>query len=113
MAIPEIDQIKRCEEEVADLISTAHSRKTLAIEEAEREGDDLVRIRLKDAENRLRDERERAEKEVSNFHVQIIDQSRKKAAQLRDEAEQLKHKAVWHLIQLITGERDVLSSTNE
>jgi len=103
MAIPEIDQIKRSEEEAASLIEAARHRKILAIEEAKREGNDLVLIRLSDAEKRLREERERAESLVAREHARLMDEAHKQAGQIRDDAERQKDAAVSILVRLITG----------
>ena len=103
MAIPEIDQIKRSEEEAADLIEAARHRKTLAIEEAKREGEDLVLLRLSDAEKRLREERERAETQVAHDHARLLEEAQKEAGQIRSDAEKQKDEAVSFLVRLVTG----------
>ncbi|ABD41497.1 hypothetical protein Mhun_1776 [Methanospirillum hungatei JF-1] len=104
MAIPEIDQIKRSEEEAAALIEAARHRRMLAIEEAKREGEGLVLMRLSDAEKRLREERERAESQVAREHARLMDEVHHEAGQIRAYAERQKNTAVSTLIRLITGE---------
>ncbi len=104
MAIPEIDQIKRSEEEAADLIEAARHRKILAIEEAKREGEDLVLLRLSDAEKRLREERERAETQVAREHARLLEEAQKEAGQIRGDAEKQKDEAISFLVRLVTGE---------
>lgn len=103
MAIPDIDQIKRSEEEATYLIEAARHRKTLAIEEAKQAGENLFFIRLSDAEKRLREEREQAEKEVANEHIRLIAEAQKEASHIREEAEKQKKLAVQVLVRLITG----------
>ena len=104
MAIPEIDQIKRSEEEAAALIEAARHRRMLAIEEAKREGEGLVLMRLSDAEKRLREERERAESQVAREHARLMDEAIHEAGQIREYAERQKDMAVSFLVRLITGE---------
>jgi vacuolar-type H+-ATPase subunit H len=103
MAIPEIDQIKRTEQEAADLIEAAQRRKTLAIEETVREGEALVQLRLSEAETRLREEKEQAGKEAFMQQSRLIKEARKEADLIREYAQKNHTTAVQSLIRLITG----------
>ncbi|WP_373839247.1 hypothetical protein [Methanospirillum sp.] len=104
MAILEIDQIKRSEKDAADLIEASQRRKTLVIEEARREGDELVLVRLSEADNRLRDERKLAEKHIAEEHSRLMDDANKEADKIRQGAEKQKSAAIHSLVRLITGE---------
>ncbi|HOL41806.1 hypothetical protein [Methanospirillum sp.] len=103
MAIPEIDQIKRTEQEAADLIEAAQRRKTLALEEAVREGEALVQLRLSEAENRLREEKERAGKEAFMQQSWLMEEAQKEIGHIREYAQKNHTTAVQSLIRLITG----------
>jgi|GEM_PF-1291310 len=113
MGIPEIDQIKKSEQEAADLIEAARHRKKLVIEEAEREGEGLIALRLSDAEKRLRDEKEKAEQQVSEERSLLMEKAGDEAQHLMETALLKKNAATQRLVRLITGEDHVLSSPDE
>jgi len=113
MGILEIDQIKKCEQEAADLIEGARQRKKLAIEEAIREGEERMALRLSDAEKKVWEEREGAEKDMQEEHTLLLKNAKDEARRIREHSTQKKDDAVLRLIRMITGEDHVLSSPNE
>ncbi|NLV26810.1 MAG: hypothetical protein GXY48_06555 [Methanomicrobiales archaeon] len=113
MGIPEIDQIKKTEEKAVLLIEATRQRMRLAIDEAKREGEERLSIRLSDAEKRLREERERHEELLNQETKKLLDQAEIEAMQIRQTGNNNKEAAVMRLVSMITGENHVLSRPDE
>ncbi|PWR72379.1 hypothetical protein ACKUB1_02450 [Methanospirillum stamsii] len=113
MDLREIDQIKEAEKEAVNLIETARHRMKLAMEEAKREGEERFSVRLSDAETRLRSEREKEEEILRKELLFVMSEAENEVSNLRSKGEKNVNAAVLQVVRIVTGEEDVLSSSNE